>query len=236
MDDFDEDEVPEEFEIPEKYQDKSLKELKRKKSEYLKKMNSLGPVNLRSIEEYEKFKEEFEKFKEKIDKLKEEKDEVESLIEDIESKKKEKFMETLDVLSEEFKNIFEKLFNGGRADLKLEEDGNIDSGLVMKAKPPEKDPHVIDSLSGGEKTLTAIAFVFAIQEYKSSPFYVMDEIDAALDKKYSKRVSDLLKDYAEESQLIMISHNEETVRHADRAYGVSMRDGISKIRSIDLNS
>ena len=236
LEDFDGDEVPEDFEVPEGLEDLSLKKLKRKKSETLKEMNSLGPVNLRSIDEYEQFKKEFEEFKEKVDKLKNEKEEVEELIEDIENKKKEEFMNTLEELSTEFKEIFQKLFEGGKASLELEEEDNIDSGLLMKAKPPEKDPHVIDSLSGGEKTLTAIAFVFAIQEYRPSPFYVMDEIDAALDKKYSKRVSELLKDYAEDSQLIMISHNEETVRHADRAYGVTMRDGVSKIRSIDLNS
>lgn len=229
-------ELPEDFKIPEKYAEKSLKSFKSEKSKTLKEMNSLGPVNLRSIDEYKKFKKEYEEFKEKVDKLKDEKIEVENLIEEIESKKKEKFTDALEALSEEFNNIFQKLFDGGKASLELEEEGNIDSGLLMKAKPPEKDPHVIDSLSGGEKTLTAIAFVFAIQEYKPSPFYIMDEIDAALDEKHSKRVSDLLRDYAEDSQLIMVSHNEETVRHADRAYGVSMRDGVSKIRSIDLNS
>ncbi|MDY6771704.1 MAG: AAA family ATPase, partial [Candidatus Nanohaloarchaea archaeon] len=124
---------------------------------------------------------------------------------------------------------------GGEADLELEEEGNIDSGLIISAQPPGKDPAVIDSLSGGEKTLTAISFVFAIQEYRPSPFYIMDEIDAALDEKNSKTLSELLKDYAQESQLIFISHNNETVRHADRAYGVSMTDGVSKVRSIELD-
>ena len=83
--------------------------------------------------------------------------------------------------------------------------------------------------------MTAIAFVFAILEYEKSPFYILDEIDAALDKTNSKKLSDLLKDYAEENQFIVISHNDITVRHAERAYGVSMRDGVSKIRSIELD-
>ncbi|MDY6774354.1 MAG: AAA family ATPase, partial [Candidatus Nanohaloarchaea archaeon] len=115
-------------------------------------------------------------------------------------------------------------------------EGNIDSGLKIEAQPPDKDPHVIDSLSGGEKSLTAIAFVFALQEYNPSPFYVMDEIDAALDAKNSKRLSELLKDYSEDYQLIVISHNNETVRHADRAYGVSMQEGVSQVRSVELES
>ena len=83
--------------------------------------------------------------------------------------------------------------------------------------------------------MTAIAFVFAILEYEESPFYIMDEIDAALDKKNSKKLSELLKDYADDNQFIVISHNEITVRHAERAYGVTMQDGVSRMRSIELD-
>ncbi|MFB6295084.1 MAG: AAA family ATPase, partial [Candidatus Nanohaloarchaea archaeon] len=146
------------------------------------------------------------------------------------------FMATLEEVNEAFQDIFTTLFDGGDAWLELEEDGNIDSGLKIEAQPPDKDPHVIDSLSGGEKSLTAVAFVFALQEYDPSPFYIMDEIDAALDDQNSKRLSELLREYADEYQLIMISHNNETVRHADRAYGVSMQDGVSQVRSVELEN
>jgi len=133
-----------------------------------------------------------------------------------------------------FTEIFKQLFDGGKAELVLEDD-DIDKGLKIRAAPPKKDPHIIQALSGGEKTMTAIAFVFAILEYEESPFYIMDEIDAALDKINSKKLSEILKDYAGENQFIVISHNDITVRHADRAYGVSMREGVSKVRSIELD-
>ncbi len=214
--------------------DDSISNLKRKRTNTVKKINGLGNVNMRAIEEYEEFKEEYEEFREKLEKVKEEKEEIEGMIEEIEAKKKKKFMGTLEQVDDKFSEIFTTLFDGGEGSLELEEEGNIDSGLLIKAHPPDKEPHVIDSLSGGEKTLTAIAFIFAVQECKPSPFYLMDEIDAALDQTNSKQLSNLLRDYAEDSQLVLISHNEETVRHADRAYGVSMQDGVSKIRSIEL--
>ncbi len=209
-------------------------ELKRKRSNAVRKINRLGNVNMRAIEEYKEFKEEYDEFKEKINDIKNEKDEITDMIEEIEAKKKEKFTSAMELVSEKFGEVFKTLFEGGDAYLELEEEGDISSGLLLKACPPDKDPHIIDSLSGGEKTLTAISFIFAVQEYDPSPFYLMDEIDAALDKKNSKILSNLIREYSENSQVIMVSHNEQTVRHADRAYGVSIQDGVSKVRSIEL--
>lgn len=213
--------------------DSSPEELKKKRKKVLRKQSSMGPVNMRAIEEYKEKKEEYEDHKEKVSEIRQEKLEIEDLIETIESKKREKFMETLEEIQESFSTIFEKLFGGGNGELVLEDD-DINKGLDIRAQPPGKEPHIINSLSGGEKTMTAIAFVFAILEYEESPFYIMDEIDAALDKANSKKLSELLKDYADGNQFIVISHNDITVRHAERAYGVSMRDGVSKVRSIEL--
>lgn len=226
----------EELEDVEEREEGSLKSLKTKKTKTINKMNDLGNVNLRAIEEYEEFNEEFDEFEEKVETIRQEKREIEQIIADIEDKKKEEFMETLEAVNEDFQDIFTTLFDGGEAWLELEEDGNIDSGLKIEAQPPGKDPHVIDSLSGGEKSLTAIAFMFAVQEYDPSPFYVMDEIDAALDDSNAKRLSELLKDYTEDHQIIMISHHNETVRHADRAYGVSMQESVSNVRSVELEN
>lgn len=225
--DFDEDELP--------GLDSSPEELKKKKKKILRKQNSMGPVNMRAIEEYKQQKEEFEEFEEKVSEIRREKLEIEDMIDEIQQKKRECFMETLEHLQESFSRIFEQLFEGGNAELVLEDD-DIEKGLKIRAAPPKKEPHIIQALSGGEKTLTAIAFVFAILEYEESPFYIMDEIDAALDKKNSKKLSELLKDYAGESQFIVISHNEITVRHAERAYGVSMHEGVSRMRSIELDA
>ncbi|MFB6209651.1 MAG: LAGLIDADG family homing endonuclease [Candidatus Nanohaloarchaea archaeon] len=213
--------------------DSSPEDLKKKKKKVLRKQNSMGPVNMRAIEEYKQKKEEFDEFKQKVSEVRQEKLEIEDMIEEIDRKKRECFMETLEQIQESFGKIFEQLFGGGNAELVLEED-DIEKGLKIRAEPPGKEPHIIQALSGGEKTLTAIAFVFAILEYEKSPFYIMDEIDAALDKKNSKKLSELLKNYASDNQFIVISHNEITVRHAERAYGVSMTDGVSKMRSIEL--
>ncbi|MDY6777811.1 MAG: chromosome segregation SMC family protein [Candidatus Nanohaloarchaea archaeon] len=209
--------------------------LRSKRTRTINKMNELGDVNMRAIKDYQEAKEEFDEFMEKYEQVQDEKQEIQDMIDEIEAKKTKQFMDTLEQVSEEFNRIFSDLFEGGEAHLELEEEEDIDSGLLIKARPPDKDPNVIDSLSGGEKTLTAISFVFALQEYDPAPFYVMDEIDAALDETNSEMLSEILKDYAEEAQLIFISHNEQTVRHADRAYGVSMRDGVSRVRSIELD-
>ncbi|MFB6200014.1 MAG: hypothetical protein ABEJ83_03985, partial [Candidatus Nanohaloarchaea archaeon] len=215
--------------------DSSPEELKKKKKKVLRKQNSMGPVNMRAIDEYKQKKEEFDEFKQKVSEIRQEKLEIEDMIANIEEKKRDCFMDTLKDMQESFSNIFEKLFGGGEAKLVLEDD-DLDKGLKIRAAPPNKDPHIIQALSGGEKTMTAIAFIFSILEQREAPFYIMDEIDAALDKKNSKKLSELLKDYAEESQFIVISHNEITVRHAERAYGVSMNDGVSKVRSIELEA
>ncbi len=215
--------------------DSSPEDLKDKKKGVLRKMNQLQPVNMRAIEQYKEKKEEFDELQEKVSEIRQEKLEVEELIEEIEKEKRDCFMETLEALQDSFSEIFTRLFGGGNGELILEDD-DIEKGLEIRAQPPNKEPHIINALSGGEKTMTAIAFIFSILEYRDAPFYLMDEIDAALDKTNSKKLSELLKDYADDNQFIVISHNDITVRHAERAYGVSMRDGVSKVRSIELEA
>ncbi|MFQ3308191.1 MAG: chromosome segregation protein [Candidatus Nanohaloarchaea archaeon] len=215
--------------------DSSPEDLKKKKKKVLRKQNSMGPVNMRAIEEYKEKKEEYKEFKDTVSEIRQEKLEIEDFIDEVEQQKRDRFMDTLVEIQDNFSRIFEQLFEGGKGKLILEDD-NIEKGLKIRAAPPNKEPHIIDALSGGEKTMTAIAFVFAILEYEESPFYIMDEIDAALDKTNSKKLSELLKEYADDNQFIVISHNDITVRHAERAYGVSMRDGVSKMRSIELDA
>jgi len=215
--------------------DSTPEDLKTKKRKVLKKQNSMGPVNMRAIDEYKEKKEEFDEFKDKISEIRQEKLEIEDMIDEIESKKRDRFMDTLEEIQESFSELFSELFGGGSGELVLEDD-DLDKGLKIRAAPPGKDPHIIQALSGGEKTMTAIAFVFAILEYEEAPFYIMDEIDAALDKTNSRKLSDLLNQYADENQFIVISHNDITVRHAERAYGVSMDQGVTKMRSIDMEA
>jgi len=217
------------------YIDKPVKELVRRKRSLQRELDRLQPVNMKAIEEYAKQKESVEELEEKRSLLQEEKREVERLIGKIEERKKKQFQETLNELSDNFKRIFRNLFDGGEAQLKLERQGDLSSGLLIKAHPPGKELEVLDSLSGGEKSLTAIAFIFALQELQPSPFYIMDEIDAALDQRRSHKLGELLEDYAQEAQIIIISHNEETARYADRVFGVSMKEGQSEVLSLQLN-
>lgn len=215
--------------------DAPLSELERKLEETKRRIRRLEPVNMRAIDEYAAFEQEFNRFREKVDALEAEKHEIERLIGEIEARKRERFLETLGEISVQFDRIFRELFQGGSATLELEEPGDISSGLLIKANPPGKEPHVIDALSGGEQTLVATAFIFALQEYQQAPFFVLDEIDAALDLINTTRLARMLREYAKRMQVIVVSHNEETVRHADRAYGVTMKDGVSQILALNLN-
>jgi chromosome segregation protein len=144
-------------------------------------------------------------------------------------------MEALSAVDVAFRRVFQQLFEGGTASLELDREGDISSGLLIVAHPPDKEPHIIDSLSGGEQTLVATAFIFALQEYQKSPFFILDEVDAALDLMNATRLSKMLRDYAQRIQVIVVSHNEETVRHADRAYGVTIKNGVSEVLALSLN-
>ncbi len=190
---------------------------------------------MRAIDECKAYEQEFDILSERVTALQTEKHEIEILIGQIEQRKKELFLSTLGQINEHFERIFHELFEGGTASLELEEPENINSGLLIKANPPDKEPHLIDSLSGGEQTLVATAFIFALQEYQQTPLFILDEIDAALDLVNITRLARMLRYYAERIQVIVVSHNNETIRHADRAYGVTMKNGVSKILALKLN-
>ncbi|MBI2547257.1 MAG: AAA family ATPase [Candidatus Aenigmarchaeota archaeon] len=215
------------------YVDETLHSLEEfiKKNE--KELSLIGLVNLKSIDEYEKFKNEFEGYKVKYEKILEEKKAVLDMIAKIEEKRKDVFFGTLNDVKTEFNNIFIKMLNGN-ASLELEDNNNLESGLLIKASPKGKSLLNIDSMSGGEKTLTALAFIFAIQKNKPSPFYVLDEIDAALDKANSKVVADMLREFSNDAQFILITHNDTTLKAGNQVYGVSMVDGESKIVALEL--
>jgi len=214
--------------------DAPLPELERRLKQNERKLRRLEPINMRAIDEYDAYEQEYNLFRERVDALETEKVDIERLIGEIEERKRQRFTETLVAINEEFRRIFQKLFEGGSASLELDIEGDISSGLLIKANPPDKEPHIIDSLSGGEQTLVATAFVFALQEYLKAPFFILDEIDAALDMVNTTRLSKMLSDYAKRIQVIVVSHNEETVRHAERAYGVTMKNGVSEILALDL--
>jgi len=199
----------------------------------MKKINELGPVNMRAAEEYKIIRVEFDELKKRMDTLTSERDSILKTIDEIEKKKYEKFKETLDIINANFSRIYNDLMNG-EARLRLEEEGNINSGLIIEATANHKKILNIDAMSGGEKTLTALGFLFAIQQYHASPFYILDEVDAALDKVNVKKITEFIKKYSRKTQFIVITHNDLTIREADNVFGVSMENGVSKIFSIKM--
>jgi chromosome segregation protein len=224
----------EETHDPDYYIDAPLRELERRLEQNRRQAKRLEPVNMRAIEEYATYEAEYNEFRDRVEALEQEKREIERLIGEIEERKRERFLATLASVGEHFDRLFQQLFEGGSASLELEAEGDISSGLLIKARPPDKEPHVIDSLSGGEQTLVATAFIFALQEHQKAPFFILDEIDAALDMMNTTRLARMLREYAKRIQVIVVSHNEETVRHADRAYGVTIKHGASEVLALDL--
>ncbi|MEM5843212.1 MAG: AAA family ATPase [Candidatus Aenigmatarchaeota archaeon] len=197
-------------------------------------IKSLGPINFKAIEDFEKIKSDFETLKEKFDKVRAEKDKIIATISEIENKRREKFFSTMNMVSERFNYLFNKLI-GGQAKIELEDANNLDSGLLIEVKFPDKGYVDLDSLSGGEKTLVAILFLMSLQMIRPCAFYSLDEIDAALDKINSEKIANLLKELSKNTQIIIITHNDITVKYADTLYGVTLEDGESKILSLKVN-
>jgi len=198
-------------------------------------LRTMGNVNLRALEIYEKVNEEYLHLTQKFDTLKLEKEDVLKMMFEIESKKQESFLKTFKLLERNFKEIFSSLSTKGEAELVLENPENVfDGGVDIRVRIVGSKYLDIKSLSGGEKTLTALSFIFAIQEFEPSWFYLMDEVDAALDKKNSELLSKLIAKYSKGAQYIVISHNDAIISEAETIYGVTMQDGISKVLSLKV--
>jgi chromosome segregation protein len=217
--------------------EKSEEKLKKEISDFEKMMANIGNVNLRALEIYETVEKEYNVLIEKKNSLVGEKDDVIKMMDEIEVNKKGLFMGTLDVVNKNFVDIFTALSTKGDAFLELENpESPFEEGLRIKVKLTGKKFMDIRSLSGGEKTLTALAFLFAIQEHEPASFYVLDEVDAALDKANSDKLAKLIRDYCTNAQYVVISHNDAVISEADALYGVSMQvdAGLSNVVSLDI--
>ncbi|MBI4170674.1 MAG: chromosome segregation protein SMC [Candidatus Aenigmarchaeota archaeon] len=214
--------------------DQSQEELQERVRRLLIEINKLGPVNMKAIEEFQTINVEFEELKRKLDRLLEEKEAVMNVVREIETKRYDKFMETFGSINQNFARIYSDL-TGGSGELRLEIENNIDSGLIITANPSGKKILNIDSMSGGEKTMASLSFLFAIMQHYASPFYVLDEIDAALDKANTKKVANVIKKYSKNVQFIVITHNDFTIAEADTVFGISMEDGVSRVFGIDMS-
>ncbi|RME55461.1 hypothetical protein D6777_00435, partial [Candidatus Woesearchaeota archaeon] len=199
-------------------------------------MRNMGNVNMRALEIYEKVKEEYDVLTEKYEKLKLEKEDVLRMMYEIDSKKKEVFIKTFNAVDKYFQEIFLTLTTKGhKAFLQLENpEDPFDGGVDIKLELARNKYLDTKGMSGGEKTMAALSFIFAIQEYKPAHFYVLDEVDAALDKKNSELLSKLIAKYAEKSQYIVISHNDAIITEADTIYGMSIQDMVSKVVSLKI--
>ena len=206
---------------------------KLKKSEQI--LATIGSVNMRALETYDSIKKEYEEIYKKVEQLERERDQILAVIAEIDNKKKKTFMKTFKAINELFTRNFLQLSSKGRAFLEIENPENMFEGGVNIVIKVAKGKYMdVTSLSGGEKTLVALSLIFAIQEYNPYAFYILDEIDAALDKRNSEFLANLLKKYIKTGQYIIISHNDSIISGADVLYGVSMNNGISKILSLEV--
>ncbi|MBF0522404.1 MAG: AAA family ATPase [Candidatus Omnitrophica bacterium] len=199
-----------------------------------KRCDSYGSVNLVAIEEYEALKERFEFLTKQQSDLLEAKSQLMATINKINRSTRQMFLDTFTKVGEEFRIYFRMLFGGGEAQLVLLDPENVlESGIDIVARPPGKKLQSISLMSGGEKTLTAIALVFGVFKVNPSPFCVLDEIDAALDESNVGRFGFLLKDFAKIAQFIVITHNKKTIANSDVMYGITMPEtGVSRIVSV----
>ena len=206
-------------------------------AELKRKLDSCGTVNLVAIEEYDELKKRYDFLIQQQADLAGAKEALHQAILKINRTTKQMFVETFEKVKVEFKNYFRLLFNGGDAQLfLLDENDPLESGIEIICRPPGKKLQNVLLLSGGEKTMSAIALIFAIFKVKPSPFCILDEIDAALDEANVDRFSRVLQEFAKDSQFIVITHNKKTIVNANIMYGITMeQSGVSKIVSVKLS-
>lgn len=198
-------------------------------------LSRIGNVNMRALEVFDKVKEQVRLIQEKVETIDKEKEQIAKIIEEIDKKKKKSFIKTLEAVNEYFTRNFTQLSRKGSVFLELENKKDpFDGGLNILIKVSRGKYFDITSLSGGEKTMVALALIFAIQEYKPYCFYIFDEIDAALDKHNSELLAALIKKYMTTGQYLIVTHNDTLISEASNLYGVSMQDNISKIISLKV--
>jgi chromosome segregation protein len=201
-----------------------------------KKLQGLGDVNLGAIEEHEELKERFRFLTEQKADLETTLASLRDAIARINRTSRRRFRETFEAVSKRFSENFPRLFRGGRASLALTESEDVlEAGIEIMASPPGKRLQNVNLLSGGEKTLTAIALLVAVFQVRPSPFFLLDEVDAALDDANVGRFNEMVTELAGDSQFVLITHNKRTIEVADVLYGVTMeRKGVSKLVAVEM--
>ena len=216
--------------INESETDEQVKELKGK-------VAKLGEVNLAALADFEKTNTRYTFLKKQQEDLAESIELLHSTIEKINQTTKQRFLDTFQLVNENFKEIFSRLFQGGKASLALIDEANpLDSGIEITANPVGKSLQSLALMSGGEKAMAAIALMFAVFKVRPSPFCLLDEVDAPLDEANVVRFQEMLKEMAVNTQFIIITHNQKTMSFANALYGITMEEqGVSKAVSVHFN-
>lgn len=209
--------------------DKRLTELR-------KEMKNLGQVNLQAIEEFTELEERFQFIETQKEDMVEARQDLDVLVSEINQAMEEKFRESFDAIRTNFSETFRELFGGGEAEVRLaNEEDLLESEIEIRVSPPGKRMQNLLLLSGGERTLAAIALLFSIQRLKPTAFCLLDEVEAALDESNIFRFTDYIRRYSHETQYILVTHRKATMEVCDRLYGVTMQEhGISKVLSLKL--
>ena len=215
--------------------DLSIDEITSKIQRLERRMEELGDVNMRALAAYEEVLARQEELKLQIETLSKERKEILDRMNGYEQLKKETFMKTYNNINENFKEVFHQL-SEGEGELKLENpDDPLSGGLTIEAQPRDKKLQRLESMSGGEKSLTALAFVFAIQRYMPAPFYAFDEVDASLDTMNVERIAHMVQNQSKDTQFIVVSHRKPMIESANRTIGVTQKEkGITRVTGIKL--
>ena len=211
-------------------------EMRKRVNEIKSEIRKLGDVNVNAIEDYKEVSERYEFLKAQHDDLINGRDKLIAVIEELETKMKDRFSAKFEEIKVEFDKVFKQLFGGGKGTIELDEEADIlEADISIISQPPGKKLQNMMQLSGGEKALTAICLLFAIQNLKPSPFCLLDEIEAALDDSNVDRYAKYLHKLTKNTQFIVITHRRGTMAAADRLYGITMQEkGVSTLVSVDL--
>ena len=200
-----------------------------------KELREIGPVNIGAIEEYDQVRQRYDFLTEQRSDVQTAMQELKTIIEQLDKTITRTFRDNFNQVEYNFEKVFEELFGGGHAELQMEDESDpLESGIEIVAQPPGKRLQNINLLSGGEKTMTAIALMFAVLKTRPTPFCILDEVEAALDDENIRRFTSYLKEFAE-TQFALITHQKATMEHADVLYGITMPEhGVSKVLSLRL--
>ncbi len=214
--------------------DETLAECEAKYAEVRTKIDNLGPVNPQALEEFQEAQQRYDFLNAQRQDLLDSIRDTEKAIQEIDVETKKRFNEAFEAINANFKETYKVLFNGGQGEMRLTDpDNHMESGIDIMASPPGKRLQNVLLLSGGERSLTAMALLLAIFKYTPSPFCVLDEVDAALDEANTTRLVRLLKEMSEQTQFVIITHAKRTMEASEAMYGVTMQEpGVSKIVSV----